>query len=162
MDIKLYTAVKVAMVSVLRIFFKTLKRWRSPLDKDRIVCDENFLSLSSEQQEKLIDQVALKIAEELKLRLEAKYKSRLKAVFMYGSRVRGDYCEYSDLDIALFFDFSIGDYDNIKQELLSYTMAFLMRYGIYIQMKIYDDEIRKSHKYPDYLAKAALTYGISL
>jgi len=55
------------------------------------------------------DPVGLEIARRLAAELPAVYGERLRAVYLYGSRARGDHHRDSDVDIVIVLD-QIGDY----------------------------------------------------
>jgi uncharacterized protein len=51
---------------------------------------------------KPIDGTTLRALEDFKARLDQRYRERLKAVYLFGSRARGDHRPDSDMDVAVF------------------------------------------------------------
>jgi len=51
-----------------------------------------------------IDEVTRAVLQDFKARLTRRYGDRLKAVYLFGSRARGDHHADSDVDVALFLD----------------------------------------------------------
>jgi predicted nucleotidyltransferase len=52
----------------------------------------------------LIDSLTLQAVASFREILTAKYGTHLRAVYLFGSRARGDYRQDSDLDVAVFLD----------------------------------------------------------
>lgn len=80
-----------------------------------------------------------RLLSELKLGLAGVYGKRLKAVYLFGSYARGDYNEYSDLDVMLVLD----DYQSYWQELersgeLASKLA--LQYGISISRVVMKEQ----------------------
>lgn len=161
-DSQLQRGLDTVLKSIGRVILKTIgKRGKPLIDPNKIMRDKFFFHLLAGQKKELTDQKALRIATELKKRLEQQYGSRIMRVYLYGSRARGDYRPESDIDIAIIFKSFSDDYENIKKELLKYSFELLLKYGLYVQPRIYDNQILNgAESYPDYLAKVAINYGI--
>lgn len=156
------TRLSTVMNSIARIISKSIKRtiW-SPFDIEKLKLDKYFEILPDEVKKGQADEKALNIVKEFKQLIKLKYSSQLVAIYLYGSRARGDFELNSDIDVAVFFTFNNDNFNNIKRELQRHIYSLLLKYGYYIQLRIYDGQILNnkitSH---DYLATAAFTYGI--
>lgn len=156
----------VAFKSIVRVFSKTLKRVLNPkFDLVRIERDENFSSLPRDIKLEQADQLTIDIVYEFKHRLQQYFGHKLKAVYLYGSRARGDYGPDSDIDVAVFVSGISTDYlSKHNKEVARLTTEFLFDYGMYIQPRIFESgSIENPENYPQsYLIRAILACGILL
>jgi hypothetical protein len=80
-----------------------------------------------------LDPRTLELVGALRSRLRARYGSQLKGLFLFGSRVRGDYSEESDADIAIILEGPIERPYSIKCDVIDATYDLFLDSGIIIQ-----------------------------
>jgi uncharacterized protein len=86
---------------------------------------------------KPIDGTTLRALEDFKARLDQRYRERLKAVYLFGSRARGDHRPDSDLDVAIFLD-NVSDPIGEQLELIDDGYPILLSTGINIQPWVFE------------------------
>ncbi len=64
----------------------------------------NATETTSQDRGSCIDPVTLGVLRSFKAILTAKYGARLRSLYLFGSRARGDHRPDSDIDIAVFLD----------------------------------------------------------
>jgi uncharacterized protein len=70
---------------------------------------------------------------ELKRRLERRFGERFVALYLFGSRARGDHEPDSDVDVAVILDQKLPDSFDVSREILEDTYDLLLETGFYIQ-----------------------------
>lgn len=162
MNVQFRNRLTVVVVSIFRIFTKSIRRVKLGIDEGKLIVDENFKSLSQEDKVKVADQKALDVVKMLKQRLERLYGPKIVAMFLFGSRARGDFSTNSDVDVGVYLDtIDTNKFKRIKKEAFYYSFEILMKYGYYIQLRFYDSRILTGQlASKNYLAKAAYSYGI--
>ena len=70
---------------------------------------------------------------ELKRRLERRFGDRLVALYLFGSRARGDHEPDSDVDVAVILDQKLPSPYTAKDPLLDDTYELMLETGYYIQ-----------------------------
>jgi predicted nucleotidyltransferase len=70
---------------------------------------------------------------DLKRRLERRFGDRFVALYLFGSRARGDHEEDSDVDVAVILDQQLPHPFELTREILEDTYDLLMETGFYIQ-----------------------------
>jgi predicted nucleotidyltransferase len=163
-DPALSRALLVALKSSLRIIMKTVeKNGEQGINIHRLLLDHEFNALPQAIKRELIDETALQATLELKKQLLQRFGTRLEKIYLYGSRVRGDYQVDSDVDVAIFLNALSLDQEKITKEILVCTYRLLMDFGLYFQIRIYDSYVmNQTELSSDYLACAALFYGVSI
>jgi predicted nucleotidyltransferase len=163
-DPALSRALLVALKSSLRIIMKTVeKNGEQGINIHRLLLDHEFNALPQAIKRELIDETALQATLELKKQLLQRFGTRLEKIYLYGSRVRGDYQVDSDVDVAIFLNALSFDQEKITKEILVCTYRLLMDFGLYFQIRIYDSYVmNQTELSSDYLACAALFYGVSI
>lgn len=86
---------------------------------------------------KPIDGATLRALDAFKVRLAQRYRERLKAVYLFGSRARGDHRPDSDLDVAVFLD-EVPDPIGEQMELIDDGYPILLAMGINIQPWVFE------------------------
>ena len=84
------------------------------------------------------DPVAMEVVRELKRRLERRFGDRLAAVYLFGSRARGDHRPDSDADVAVFLKGALGDPFDVEREIVEDGYDLLLERGLYIQPWAFD------------------------
>jgi predicted nucleotidyltransferase len=95
------------------------------------------------------------IIQELNRRIKERY-SDFKGLYLYGSRVRGDFNKDSDIDVVAVF----GSLDREKDFELSGIVADLMyKYGVCIDLHSYTpDSLEKNPFYYDEVVNKGMYY----
>jgi uncharacterized protein len=70
---------------------------------------------------------------ELKARLERRFGERFVALWLFGSRARGDHEPDSDVDVAVILDQEIAASRDAKEGVLDITYELMLERGHYIQ-----------------------------
>ena len=70
---------------------------------------------------------------DLKRRLERRFGDRLVALYLFGSRARGDHEPDSDVDVAVVLDQKLPDSFEVTREIVEDTYDLLLETGYYIQ-----------------------------
>lgn len=86
---------------------------------------------------KPIDGTTLRALEDFKARLDQRYRERLKAVYLFGSRARADHRPDSDLDVAIFLD-EVPDPIGEQMELIDDGYPILLSTGINMQPWVFE------------------------
>src|SRR5918994_3860502 len=83
--------------------------------------------------ERVIDPKVADTLTDLKRRLERRFGDRFVALYLFGSRARGDHEPDSDVDVAVVLDQEIGRPFDLTREILEDTYDILLETGHYIQ-----------------------------
>jgi predicted nucleotidyltransferase len=70
---------------------------------------------------------------DLKRRLERRFGDRFVALYLFGSRARGDHDPHSDVDVAVILDQKLPRSFEVTEEILEETYDLLLETGFYIQ-----------------------------
>jgi predicted nucleotidyltransferase len=81
----------------------------------------------------LIEPEITALLAELKRRLERRFGERFVALYLFGSRARGDHDPDSDVDVAVILDQEMPRPFDITREILEDTYDLLLETGYYIQ-----------------------------
>ena len=103
----------------------------------------------------LLDNATELVANDLIYGLQNHYGNDIESIHLFGSRARGDFKRYSDMDIALAFrpDFNV-DLGTLSV-LLWITFKIMIRHGIYVQIRILQNRL-------DYLWPTIEQEGLTL
>ena len=80
-----------------------------------------------------IDPEIRAVLDELRRRLERRFGDRLIALYLFGSRARGEHEPDSDVDVAVILDQKMPRPFDITREILEDTYDLLLDTGYYIQ-----------------------------
>jgi antitoxin ChpS len=83
--------------------------------------------------ERIIDPKVADILTDLKRRLEHRFSDRFVALYLFGSRARGDHEPDSDVDVAVVLDQEMPRPFDLTREILEDTYDILLETGHYIQ-----------------------------
>ena len=98
---------------------------------------------------------------DLKRRLERRFGERLIALYLFGSRARGDHEPDSDIDVAVVLDQAMPQPFDVTREILEDTYDLLLETGYYIQPWLLEKgslDNPTSHPYPQ-ISRAVLRDG---
>jgi predicted nucleotidyltransferase len=70
---------------------------------------------------------------ELKRRLERRFGERFVALYLFGSRARGDHDPDSDVDVAVILDQKLPQSFEVTDRIIEDTYDLLLETGFYIQ-----------------------------
>jgi predicted nucleotidyltransferase len=79
------------------------------------------------------DPLALDVVRELKARLQRRFGDRLVAVYLFGSRARGDHRPDSDADVAVFLRGGLPDPFDAEKAIVEDGFDLFLERGLYIQ-----------------------------
>lgn len=162
-DSRFQYSFKVVFVTGVRILFKTILRIANPVnDFIRIKKDRAFITLPENQKNSLLDSKAFAAALDLKQRLIRQFNDRFIAMYLFGSRVRGDYCPNSDVDVAVFLSGISNSKADIQKVIIRHTSELLLLHGLYIQPRIYENNFLRDldNSQDEYLIQMILEYGV--
>lgn len=164
-DHQLPTALKVIAKSFVRVTKKKWLRVKNPeFNITKFRKDWNFINLPDEKKTSFVDTKALDAVTELKLRLVSKFGSQIKEIYLFGSRVRGDFESDSDVDVGVFISESCVCSADLERELISQTSQLLLKYGLFLQPRIIRKKVDGDFDLTNgnYLAQIVIGYGISV
>jgi predicted nucleotidyltransferase len=84
-------------------------------------------------RERVLEPEIADLLAELKRRLERRFGERFVALYLFGSRARGDHDPDSDVDVAVLLDRALPDSFEVTREILEDTYDLLLETGYYIQ-----------------------------
>jgi len=111
---------------------------------------------------KVPDPQALAVVRELKERLRRRFGDRLVAVYLFGSRARGDHRPDSDADVAVFLREGQGNPLDERYDVIEDTYDLLLERGLYMQpWTLPEGALQQPDRHPGgHLAKAVLRDGV--
>jgi uncharacterized protein len=84
-------------------------------------------------RERVIEPEIAALLADLKRRLERRFGERFVALYLFGSRARGDHEPDSDVDVAVLLDQELPRPFDAKCQLLDDTYELMLETGYYIQ-----------------------------
>ena len=104
-----------------------------------------------------MDEKVKKLLEDIKERLWNIFKKELTHIILYGSYVRGDYDEESDIDImVLVKDKELKKYN---EKIIDLEIDMTIKYGIMPSILIENKEYVMKNKHIEFLFGNVLNYG---
>jgi len=164
-DSQLQNGLKVVIKAFLRITEKKWWRLVSPsVDILRVQRDQEFINLPVDQKAGLVDTRAMEMVTELKQRLCSRFGNQVESIYLLGSRARGDYQPESDVDVGIFLGKFFDRTDLLRKEVLYQTSELLLKYGLFIQPRIFEQNYssKSIDKAENYLAQIVISYGIPI
>lgn len=159
---ELKKALKVFIKAFIRTTEKKWLRFTNPdLDTYRVQRDQIFIELSKNKRIELADAKAIEATTEIKHNLLKKFGGQIEAIYLFGSRARGDYQSDSDLDIGIFLTKSCIYSDPLRKELIFQSIKISLKYGLYVQTRIFN-AIRLDKPSENYLSRTIKNYGIRI
>lgn len=111
-----------------------------------------------------MDAQTLEAVGDFKRRLGRRYGDRLKAVYVFGSRARGEGGEESDVDVAFFLDGPVDDPLREELALADDRLDVMFAHGLHVQAWAFDaasmespEDFRDPH-----LTRALLKEGVAV
>lgn len=162
-DLRLQYGLKVFIKAFLRI---TKKKWMRLVDPRvnamRVQRDRIFLNLPDEKKARLVDAKALEVVVELKQQLSSQFGKQIKALYLFGSRVRGDFQPDSDLDVAIFLAESCDCSDFLRKAIFNQCSELTLKHDLFVQPRIFGQHQSKGSNYETdmYLTQIVMSYGI--
>jgi len=110
-----------------------------------------------------IDQETERALGAFKVRLKKRYGVRLKAVYLFGSRARGDFTAESDADVAVFLD-QVSDPLQEQLDIIDDSYPILLSTGINIQPWVFEEEslLDPEHHRATHLVKTVQREGVAV
>lgn len=158
-DLHLKNVLRVLMRSIMRVTRKKLQRlYGIDIDHMRRQRDLRFLGTSTAEK---VDIRAKVVAAELKRCLTEKFEGQIQDVYLFGSRVRGDYQVDSDVDIGIFLTDSCTCAACIRREALYQSARLLLIHELFLQPRIFGNSSTRTTAEQS-LAEIIFSYGVSL
>ncbi len=85
-----------------------------------------------------IDKQTEAALQDFKVRLRRRYGEHLKAVYLFGSRARGDFTPESDADVAVFLD-GVSDPLQEQLDIIGESFPILLATGVNIQPWVFEE-----------------------
>lgn len=101
--------------------------------------DEEYSILSAAEKRKHADPSALQAVREFHERLKPIFGEELSASYFFGSRMRGSYMYWSDLDVVIFFGSGIP-LAHARRHVWREAFYVLLRHGSLIQPRLVNDQ----------------------
>ncbi len=110
-----------------------------------------------------IDQETEMALQDFKERLRLRFGAHLKAVYLFGSRARGDFGPDSDADVAVFLD-HVSDPLQEQLDLIDDCYPILLSTGINIQPWVFEEKslAAPEHHRASHLVKTVKRDGIAV
>lgn len=163
-NLALQKGLMVIAKAFLRVTRKKWLRFTSPhINNIRIQRDQSYIALLGRKKIGAADVKAIEMVTELKQRLSVFFRNQIEALYLFGSRARGDYQLDSDVDVGIFLaDAECSD--QLKKELLYQTSELLLKYGLMMQIRIFDQNSSRNvfNRLNNYLARMIRSYGIRI
>ena len=83
------------------------------------------------------DPSALDVARDFKKSLSAQFGDQLAAVYLFGSRARGDHCRGSDVDVAVFLVQQSETPEALERSMIHEACRLLYKHGLCIQPRVF-------------------------
>ncbi len=140
-DRRCRTAISVALKAVVR---SRKKAWFGPArtfnDCASVPAPQQTLRMLSRTRPATnADPLALAAARHFKESMVDRFGNRLRAVYLYGSRARGDHCDGSDVDVAVILASGAESPKVLKRTLLHEACRQLLTHGLYVQAHAFDE-----------------------
>lgn len=84
-------------------------------------------------ERRIADPALAALLADLKRRLEHRFGERFVALYLFGSRARGDHEEDSDVDVAVILDQKLPRSFEVTRDIIDDTYDLLLETGFYIQ-----------------------------
>jgi uncharacterized protein len=84
-------------------------------------------------KEHVVEPAIAALLTDLKRRLERRFGDRFVALYLFGSRARGDHEPDSDVDVAVVLDQKMPQPFDVTREILEDTYDLMLETGYYIQ-----------------------------
>ncbi|MCP4255625.1 MAG: nucleotidyltransferase domain-containing protein [Candidatus Scalindua sp.] len=133
---RLSRAFAVTCKSIIRIVRKSRYRRINDLQKN-IDTDYSIklrLTTLKDSNPLVIDHKVIKISRKFKDSLMREFKWQIVAVYLFGSRARGNSVHNSDVDIAVIFEKDVEIGFHTQWKMLMPAFRILLRHGLYIQV----------------------------
>jgi predicted nucleotidyltransferase len=158
-DARFQTGFRVLLNSLIRV---TDKKWARAFDPEidiaRIKRDQIFIAFPADQKAARVDAKARDAVIELKQNLMHKFGRQIEAVYLFGSRARGDNQPDSDVDVAIFL--AEGCLQSmLRHEILFQSAELLLKYGLFLQPRIFAQNVPENSS-ENLLMQRVLSYGI--
>ena len=137
-NMRLRRALTVAASLTKRITRKKIARiFGSAVDPNKVGLDNHFGSLSDAEKTNLADQMAVELVTQFREYLGCHYHDEIAAIYLYGSRARGDHGLNSDINVAVFVDATKDSMDSIRKRAIWFSCKLLLQDGVYLQPRVY-------------------------
>ena len=122
-----------------RMLYKALLRTFNARNVRRLEqVDMEHSALSMCEKMKRADPSAVEAARMLKDRLSEIFGDELSAVYFFGSRMRGSYTPWSDLDVVMFFRSTVS-LTHARTQVRREVFRILLQHGLLIQPRLAND-----------------------
>ena len=84
-------------------------------------------------KEHVVEPAIADLLADLKRRLERRFGNRFVALYLFGSRARGDHESDSDVDVAVILDQKLPPSFEVNEQIIEDTYDLMLETGYYIQ-----------------------------
>ena len=103
-----------------------------------------------------------RLTEELSRNAQSILGDRLRKIILYGSYARGDYKEYSDLDIMVLADFDENEEKALENRIGIMSSRASLDYDITVSMLLYNESLFTSRLHISPFYRNVLSEGVEI
>jgi len=111
---------------------------------------------------KQIPQAVAAVTDELRHNAQTILGDKLRKIILYGSYARGDYKEYSDLDIMVLADYNESEESGLQEAIYKISSHASLEYDITVSMYLNNESLFKSRLHISPYYRNIISEGVEL
>jgi predicted nucleotidyltransferase len=104
----------------------------------------------------------INVTDELSRNAQSILGDRLRRIILYGSYARGDYKDYSDLDIMVLADINEGELKDLENRLGIISSRASLEHDITVSLLLYDESLFTSRLHISPFYRNVLSEGVEI
>jgi len=104
----------------------------------------------------------INVIDELSRNAQSILGDRLRRIILYGSYARGDYKDYSDLDIVVLADINEGELKDLENRLGIISSRASLEHDITVSLLLYDESLFTSRLHISPFYRNVLSEGVEI
>jgi predicted nucleotidyltransferase len=102
------------------------------------------------------------VTEELRYNTQAIFGKKLRKIIIYGSYARGDYKDYSDLDIMVLADYDESEERDFQEAIYKISSHASLEHDITVSMYLNNESLFKSRMHISPYYRNVISEGVEL